>query len=269
MLAYVKSDGTLEDIYIEGRNEETIARQTSRIEEYVKQLKDFQSNEFAPHLAARLFDQGIIRDDVFNAEPYLDAVIVAQTLQNDLDAELDKQPKHVFNTMSENAIAFALNIPEENPLNTAAIKSALAFWEYYLKVLKTPKTRHNLSSQRPISPKPAYAECFDSYDAAMKYCSRPLCTLEEYIYFIGGIRDGVNDEFSYGTIQGVPSARYYTRIRDLKGLTPKDVPSRAQQGLVGETPKTIAADFPDLRSDWQKTLLAYRRSVYDVLKISR
>jgi len=269
MLAYVKSDGTLEDIYIEGRNEETIARQTSRIEDYVQAIKKYQSNEFASTLAERLFSKGLTHDDVFNTEPVLEAVIVADTLQNNLDEELDTQPKNIFNTMSAKTIARFLNLPEENPLNAAAVKSALAFWEYYLKVLKTPKTRHNLSSQRPISPKPAYAECFDSYDAAMKYCSRPLCTLEEYIYFIGGIRDGVNDEYSYGTVQGVPSARYYTRIRDLKGLTPKDVPSRAQQGLTGETPQSIAADFPDLRSDWQKTLLAYRRSVYDVLKISR
>ena len=179
-----------------------------------------------------------------------------------------------------------LGANEQLPLLLSTLDAALK---------QPPVTKHNLTdiANRELVPAPGSEPYFDSYDAAMKYCSRPICTLEEYISFIGGVREGPIDDVAYKDQGGsvVPSARYYARIRYLKGATAADDAkvTDAQQGIaplsvslppdqtgppaptttadvVGEA---VPLDFPVMRAPWDQILLAHRAAIHSSLKVSR
>jgi hypothetical protein len=145
-----------------------------------------------------------------------------------------------------------------------------------LKALEKPTIKHNLGDalRKEIVPKPGAEPYFDSYDAAMRYCARPICTLEEYIEFIRGVREGPRDEFAYSGTEGAKTvpARFYDRIRKLRGAPAGFKPTDEQRGMKG-TPKAIHpkndATFPELRAEWEKALLAYRNNVYTTTEVQR
>jgi hypothetical protein len=97
---------------------------------------------------------------------------------------------------------------------------------------------------------------FGNHDIAMKYVSRPICTLDEYAAFRGawGKRRGTvqpNDP-----LQG-KGATYYMQILDLK-QGPGDAPTFDENNfLVDPEPK----DLPDTRVDWRVRLLNYRSKI--------
>jgi hypothetical protein len=240
ILAFVKSDGTLEDIEIEGINEETIKTRQTQYDE---------------------------------ARKVLDAFLSDGTKQAAIRASGEKvKGGKIDTTELRKAVETArLTLTVAEDLTATIVQSAIANIDSELARMKTPSNylHHNLSANRDIAPKPGYEPYFDSYDAAMQYCARPICTLEEYIYFINGMREGAIDDVNYDDGSAVTSARYYKRIRKLKGATDKDKASDEEQGLQGKSPTAVSSTFPVLRAEWDKVLLAYRARIYASLKVSR
>lgn len=145
---------------------------------------------------------------------------------------------------------------------------------------------HNLTGKRRLQPRESFLDVFCSYDAAMQYVARPICTLEEYIKFLHGVDDisalmdgsnpqveGPNDTFVYGGGVKASRARYYTRIRRLIqgpaqrpadsaiGATlqrPADGSSQTTATPYTGTPTPLPADFAQTRDDWDRLLEEYR-----------
>lgn len=245
LLAFAKSDGTTEPIKIEGLNEETITTSKTVTAEALKAVKAADNTYFV--------------STITNLQ-------LGDTLE--YSAKVDN-----LNNAKLSA-AFKL----------AGVTFAVRSWDAFLKVLKAaetkleaiqkgldnPKVTHNLGgAQKQVVPKPGQEDKFDSYDDAMKYCARPICTLDEYVAFINGVREGVNDDYAYEDGTKIPSARFYTRIRKLTGATDATKATEAQEGLKGKDPAAVSGDFPDMRAEWDKSLLAYRANVYSLVKVSR
>lgn len=93
-----------------------------------------------------------------------------------------------------------------------------------------------------------------SHPDAMKYCARPVCTLDEFITFCGaiGVRDGLVEIDDPNQGKGAP---YYSRIMNLKP-GPGDPP-----GVKTDGSQCSVLDA-DTRVNWEARLLAYRRQVY-------
>lgn len=237
LIAFVDGKGELEDIQIEGVNEETLAARKTEAE------------------AAKKLLQSLVDSPTGERHRFVDGT---------LDDARAEDIRKALDTASPTALELGAY---------TQIVGSLRLEDYILRldaqINDPPSVVHNLKDvlQRQIMPKPGAEPYFDSYDAAMKYCARPICTLEEYIGFIRGIREGVHDDLTYGG-----SARYYRRIRNLKGAPPNFTPTDAQRGLA-ETPEAINpkddSGFPELRAEWEKPLLAYRSRVYSVAEVQR
>lgn len=244
ILAVTQSDGTLADIFIEGKNEETIAREKPIVEEALALMKELQDTTKGK--ASLLVNNKLSTQET---QQYIDAVDLAT------DNNPDKTYTEIFsNRFEQDRIIFLL--------------------ETKLYELENPTTRHNLHTAiaGDVIPKPGYEAYFDSYDTAMRYCARPICTLEEYIAFINGVREGIRDDVSYDDGSTVRSARYYDRIRHLTGATKstQTTLSAEQQGLFGAgAPTAVSEDFPQMRAEWDRVLLAYRARIYSSTKVSR
>ena len=151
---------------------------------------------------------------------------------------------------------------------------------------------HNLSSTRELVPTRQFQEMFDSYDAAMQYAWRPICSLDEYIIFTGAQAE--NPIPAFGTPFSI-GARYYERIGRLTPLTsdfhlPPGVdgttvtvttttndatnveqPDGGNAGAAlpaATIPGIDFATFPQTRAAWDDALLAYRNNVY-IAKVPR
>ena len=106
---------------------------------------------------------------------------------------------------------------------------------------------------RPTGEEPAfvlkdkYKIFSESFDDAMRFVSRPVCTLEEYIDFHGdrGIREG---KITTAATRLNKGAVYYARI-----LEYRDGP--------GEMPITTAESGADSRDNWVERLLRYRNKI--------
>lgn len=239
LIAMVKSDGSLEDIEIEGGNEETRANNVAELEAAKALLVTLQKQ---PEIQA-VFIQG-----------YGDPTEVLAAI----------------NLASRTGTATAATLSADIPRLDTYVDNL----DVLITQAKSSSTKHNLDDvlSREFAPKPGAEPYFDSYDAAMSYCARPICTLEEYIDFIRGVREGPQDDVAYTDGSAQPSARYYARIRRLTGASAEFTPTAAQRGLA-DTPEAINsredADFPELRAKWETSLLAYRRNVYSVGEVQR
>jgi hypothetical protein len=150
---------------------------------------------------------------------------------------------------------------------------------------------HNLAGDREIVPLPAAEGAFQDYDVAMRYNWRPICTLDEYILFYDSVGEGPVPASNHPRSAG---AVYYDRIRRMTpvtadfqfppgadGLSSAVVTATPEQVAAGEAPAHAASvpglksgtgpngtnapgDFPQVRDDWDKILLAYRNNVYHV-----
>lgn len=163
---------------------------------------------------------------------------------------------------------------------------------------KTPQVTHNLVGNREIVPLPAAQPLFNSYDAAMRYCWRPICSLDEYVTFLGTVGEGQVPALGHPQSLGAP---YYSRIRmltpaasdpatgiatlpiagadGLGNLTVNTQPqTAAQQGAVdpqtgvaaqaaaqtSQAPGITSTNFPNVRNNWDAQLIAYRNNVRNV-----
>lgn len=253
ILAFVQSDGTLKDIIIEGLNEETIKKKKPEAEAALATLQALKTDSALQVQAAN----GKLSSENYNK------LVKAIDLATKGDPAAVGGYESVINRVD---IGTAQSI--ESSLDQAILLLESQLYEYNNpgSVLKS-----NIGSQQELAPKPGYEGYFDSYDAAMQYCARPICTLEEYIEFIGGVREGINDDMSYEAGGSIPSARFYTQIRKLTGGTADTIKTltKAQQGLEGDKNEAVADTFPDMRLEWDKAMLAYRARIYAIAKVQR
>lgn len=168
---------------------------------------------------------------------------------------------------------------------------------YNPQIVQTTSTRvrHNTEPNSEFAPLPTYAGAFESYDTAMRFAARPVCTLQQYIrFYYGGrtigdleaaevLRDAVTT-FAYATAQTTddaaqgdatpraierPTALYWRRIGHLRP-GPGAPPSPSERGYtdapVAPTTDTasVSADYPQTRADWEAALLAYADRVRSI-----
>lgn len=137
----------------------------------------------------------------------------------------------------------------------------------------------NLTGDAGVHIKESARSLFESYDAAMQYCARPICTLEEYIDFLG---EGVGVRLNKVTqqdalVMGDPrtfATDYYMIIREYIAGPPPTVtnantsnpipttgaPTTNEDGTVA-TVAGVPADFPENRRNWTEMLLRYREDI--------
>lgn len=243
LLSYIGDNGEVEDIKIDGDTYEArVLKEAQYADAYTTLNKYATDKEFAATISS-------LGEQIHGGK--VDTTVLRDALALGGVELPDIQKVDLTNV---NKALFGIEVAQHN-----LSKKANAFT--------------NLSSSKEVIPKPGYEAYFDSYDAAMKYCSRPVCTLEEYIYFIGGVREGINDEFSYGDVteekRRTVSARYYTRIRHLTGADENTKVSSAIKGTAGTKPEAVSADFPQMRAKWDEIILKYRRKFYKGTKVGR
>lgn len=95
---------------------------------------------------------------------------------------------------------------------------------------RTQAPTTNVRGDVEIVPTPAAAPLFENYTAAMKYVGRPICTLDEYIDFLGddGLREGLVTPSRSSANRGpqIHPAAFYTRIRRMRQGPPEARPTR-------------------------------------------
>lgn len=155
------------------------------------------------------------------------------------------------------------------------------------KAVLSFKVKSNVRGDRFIEPKKEAAHLFNSYESAMRYNSRPICTLEEYIRFLGedASPEGKVDP-QEALLHNDPRtfpAPYYQRIRKYRPGPPDELPeqnitntnivtgvdgvaslSETEAEGDGETQQTVNSlpeDFPENSANWDIILLAYRNNV--------
>ena len=127
---------------------------------------------------------------------------------------------------------------------------------------------HNLNNAKvfELIPTNAFEAAFESFDAAMNYVWRPICSLDEYIIFTGATAE--NPIPAFGTPFSI-GAQYYERIGRMNPLKPDFPFPYEAQGIAKDTGTTAVAsvpavggNFPNTRDDWDTPLLEYRNNVY-------
>jgi hypothetical protein len=147
-----------------------------------------------------------------------------------------------------------------------------------------------ISAESILVPNPDIIELFRDYSLAMDYCSRPVCTLEQYIDFYQAHSDLITGSFTGGRGRGCRIGKkfldskegyslFYSMIREFVGGPGVEPGSRLSKDLteglelkyltegIGNSPEekifskitgiASATQLPDLAKDWQKLLLTY------------
>lgn len=148
------------------------------------------------------------------------------------------------------------------------LNQALAVIQDSQNTTGVTQVRHNLDGSRELVPLPTAAALFSSYDSAMRYNWRPICSLDEYIIFHDAAGEGPISAQGHARSVG---ARFYDRIRRFtapgEGFVPPPSVSEASSTLAIDRPVVQGLDnvsFPQTRADWDSVLLAYRQNVLRV-----
>jgi len=108
--------------------------------------------------------------------------------------------------------------------------------------LRTETARSNVRGDVLVVPRAGAAPLFESYSAAMAYNGRPICTLDEYIDFLGaaGLREGAIAPGAaiFGNSAQKHPAPFYARIRQLRSGPPLARP------LFNTTNTSVSTDGP-------------------------
>ena len=148
---------------------------------------------------------------------------------------------------------------------------------------RTGPTITNLDALKEIQIKKSAEFLLTSYDAANRYNARPICTLEEYISFIGdNTQDGlVSPSAGLGDLANTRSfsAPYYSQIRQYRftsvpTVAPRKITASPTQTSVDGMAEHPAEDaenatlegidltaFSETRQDWTALLIAYRNDI--------
>ena len=181
---------------------------------------------------------------------------------------------------ASSALAQAVGIV--NAAVSAGPPSSLASPPPTLLVDNVPITNGDLT--RDIVPLPGFRNIFKSYDDAMQYISRPICTLKEYLRFLypgQSLQDLTQNSNNLGDLvstydNGSGSGVYWTRIYQLR-QGPADPPVPAQTGANVSAPPSggttntatvfpgtlqgVPPTFAQTAAPWDDALLAYRKEI--------
>jgi len=113
-----------------------------------------------------------------------------------------------------------------------------------------------MDKYQSIVPSENFAPMFKDADAAMRFISRPICTLEEFIDFHEkGVREGKIDP---NQPQQAKGATYYEKI-----LNFQQGPGPAPEIDQNNNPLSVVT--ADTRTDWETRLLNYRKKIIFML----
>lgn len=108
--------------------------------------------------------------------------------------------------------------------------------------LRTETARSNVRGDILVVPRDGAKPLFESYSAAMAYNGRPICTLDEYVDFLGaaGVREGAVSPGAaiFGNSAQKHPAPFYTRIRQMRSGPPLARP------LFNTTNTSVSTDGP-------------------------
>lgn len=188
---------------------------------------------------------------------------------------------------SEAQIAFLQEALGRPSLTTGASAQEINSIE---TAVRLATTETNVDGGREFVVREEAQAVFSDYDTAMKYAARPICSLDEYIDFLGeaGLREGRIDpviSLRENEVRTFP-AKYYLRIRQYRNGPPPPVPpvnitnssfqSSAMDGVSSQEGNDVPSppegdvqgipeDFPETRADWDTILLRYRSNVLNRL----
>lgn len=120
--------------------------------------------------------------------------------------------------------------------------------------LRTEGAQINVRGDVHIVPRPGAEALFNSFQAAMQYNARPICTLDEYLLFLGedGLAEGETHPQAsnlYANVDPKP-AKYYKRLRRLRPGPPSARPgnnytnTEAVSDAPAGTPAIASAEDP-------------------------
>jgi hypothetical protein len=136
---------------------------------------------------------------------------------------------------------------------------------------------NTLTGTKDIVPLPAFAPVFKQYDTAMRYISRPICTLDEYLTFLHGAESTLEaltvpkGQVEFGDKRFGQNVNYYKRIRRLTYDATYN-PTPAEVGIkVTDKGNTVAWEGAPIgatkasqtRADWDAALVAYQAEMYN------
>ena len=130
------------------------------------------------------------------------------------------------------------------------------------KLIRDMTTSTNVQGGLSVVPSPEAETYFEANAAAMKYNARPICTLDEYLAFLGdlAVPEGKFEANAHlaGEDPRTFPAPFYTRIRRYQpGPPPED--TIIMEGAAHTV--SVRAGFPDSVVDWDELLLAYRQNI--------
>lgn len=130
-------------------------------------------------------------------------------------------------------------------------------------VAEPTKTGFNLNTQlnREIQALPQARRYFDDTNAALSYCSRPVCTIDEYIQFYLGVNRTAAHPGDKINHNGSLDMKFYYQIRNFdygQGI----VSDPTEFGITKKEMHERLAALPPTLRDWQSALLLYRQKIY-------
>jgi hypothetical protein len=181
-----------------------------------------------------------------------DAISRTQTLlRTEYDASTPGTPSASFNVLLDNLRFSIQNLPVD----------------------------FNIRGDLDIVPKLEAIPLFESYEQATRYNARPICSLEEYITFLGdrGVRVAPIEPNSDTDGARLFPVKYYVQIKQYRDGPPPIVPTTnitntelvtspsgsdaVSSGTENAVVQGLPADFPETRSNWTDILLQYRQRV--------
>lgn len=288
---------TPERIYVNGVSEQS----QSAVADAGKTLVDL-----TPKLADAKQKYAVAKQEKITAE-----ATIAQINQDAAQSSTENQTQSTLSTVTQRELEAATASKTAADAAIALLSKTISDYETQLAAAQATVDQaaaqattvsHNLRGDRELVALPGKEGLFNTYDDAMSYNWRPICTLEEYIIFHDSAGESLIPAFGHKRSIGVA---YYERIRRLSPLvsstswrpvnsaseqplptgfdgvtvplTPN--PDAATQGaedpVTGETAKNpsktatvtgiTSGSFPQTRADWDKILLAYRQNAYNVL----
>jgi hypothetical protein len=127
-------------------------------------------------------------------------------------------------------------------------------------------TMTNIRGDKQVVPRDEARDLFESFDAALHYNARPVCTLDEYVAFLGDLgapeaRVEANQNLASEDPRTFP-APYYGRIRRYRpGPPPEASGVQTGAGNTVDMQEYVRTGFPDSVIDWDELLNAYRQNV--------
>ena len=124
----------------------------------------------------------------------------------------------------------------------------------FMKAQRTNPENKILDSYTELRPASEFAPMFEGYESAMRYVSRPVCTLEEYVKFRGAWGWARGTIPADDPMQG-KGAVFYEKILNFKE-GPGDPPTLDPK--TGVPIKPAPKDLPETRLPWSARLVNYR-----------